>query len=402
MSGSIYCLPADVLDEGATAVVDAIALRTGLSTAIVAANYHTSRDVYPHDAVRRTARIEAGAFYDADGDRYPDATLRPVRSADAGGRDLLGEVCSAAAAREMEAAAWAVFLHRDELAHAGEALQASCFGDTAPSLLCPANPAVRRAALTMVAELCEYPITALHAESLHYHGLAHGDHHERILESYGRLALFVLGLCFCGCCLAAAAGEGGDGARLQDSCRRFLLRVFETGGGGDVVDGVRLSEACGEEIGPYLTARAAVVATLAGEAAAVARRAGVSFNFIDQTIPMQSYASGAGYDAGDESFSWQLGVDAARISAAGVVVEVPVYLADPAAAATAIGSYRAQVPEPGALAVTLRPGPPDTGTAGELRANVEAAHGAGCRDISFYAYGLYRLGSLDLVREAVA
>jgi hypothetical protein len=36
-----------------------------------------------------------------------------------------------------------------------------------------------------------------------------------------------------------------------------------------------------------------------------------------------------------------------------------------------------------------------------LRAKVEAARRAGCRDVSFYAYGLYRLGSLDLVRQAV-
>jgi hypothetical protein len=137
----------------------------------------------------------------------------------------------------------------------------------------------------MTRELCRYPITALRAEALHYQGAAHGHHHERCLEDYGEIARFVLGLCFCGSCADQGARHDVDVPALAARCRAYLSGVFDS-----APDAPSLTEACGPDIHPYLTARTATVTTLARAAADQARQAGVRLTLLDETIPMQAYS----------------------------------------------------------------------------------------------------------------
>jgi hypothetical protein len=112
-----------------------------------------------------------------------------------------------------------------------------------------------------------------------------------------------------------------------------------------------------------------------------------------------------------------MGVDPHALAQAGVHLEEPVYLTDPADAATAIAWYRTQLGPAAALSVLLRPGPPDTPATpllaplapatpvpapASLREKAQLARTHNCTELNFYAYGLYRLQALDHIRHALS
>ena len=404
MLSSVYCLPADLLGEGARRVVGTVRERAGVPGVTVAACYHASRDIYPHNPVYRVASLAPGAFYAVDPAAYP-GPLRPAVSPSAAGRDILAETCQAAAPLGVQVSAWAVLLHRDDLDDTAPEVQENCFGDRFPGRLCPASPAVRDYALAMVGELCRYPIAALRAEALHYQGAAHGHHHERCLEDYGELARFLLGLCFCPSCADQAARHGADVPALAARCRTYLTSVFDQAPDPSsltaVPDASSLTEACGPDIHPYLAARTATVTTLARAATDAARESGVRLTLLDETIPMQAYATGHGFDPARELVRAELALDPRALAQAGVHLEEPLYLAEPADADAALTWYRAQIGPDAPLSVVLRPGPPDTRTPESLRQKAQLAQSHACAELNFYAYGLYRLQALDQIRTAL-
>jgi hypothetical protein len=395
VDSSVYCLPADLLGEGADRVVGTVRERAGVSGVTVAACYHASRDILPHNPAYRVASLAAGAFYTVDPSVYP-GPLRPAVSPSAVGRDILSEACRAAAPLGVQVSAWAVLLHRDDLDDRAAGVQENCFGDRFGGRLCPASPAVRDYVLAMTRELCRYPIAALRAEALHYQGAAHGHHHERCLEDYGEITRFLLGLCFCPACAGQAAGHDVDVPALAARCRTYLAGVFDS-----APDAPSLTEACGPDIHPYLAARTATVTALARAATDQAREAGVRLTLLDETIPMQAYATGHGFDPSRELVRAELAVDPRALSQAGVHLEEPLYLAEPADTSAALDWYRAQLGPGAPLSVVLRPGPPDTTTLESLSEKAQLAQSRNCTELNFYAYGLYRLQSLTQIRTAL-
>jgi hypothetical protein len=248
----------------------------------------------------------------------------------------------------------------------------------------------------MIRELCRYPITTLRAEALHYQGGAHGHHHERCLEDYGEITRFLLGLCFCRACVGRGTERDVDVPALAARCRAYLSGVFDS-----APDAPSLAEACGPDIRPYLAARTATVTTLARAATNTARQAGVRLTLLDETIPMQAYATGHGFDPNRELVRAELALDPRALSQAGVHLEEPLYLAEPAAADAALSWYRTQIGPDAPLSVVLRPGPPDTRTPESLSEKAQLARSHNCTELNFYAYGLYRLQSLDHIRTSL-
>lgn len=418
MDSSVYCLPADLLGEGAEQVVTQLRDRAGDLGLTVAACYHASRDILPHNRVYRVASMSPGAFYAVDPSAYPGA-LRPVPSPSAAGRDVLAEACQAAAPHGLPVSAWAVLLHRDDLDASPAEVQENCFGDRFPGRLCPAKSAVRDYVLAMVRDLCRYPIAALRAEALHYQGASHGHHHERCLEDYGELARWLLGLCFCPSCTAAGTAHGADVPALAARCRAYLTSTFDGSVPPLPADAHSLTEACGPDILAYQSARAGVVTELAAAATGAAAAAGARLTFLDETIPAQAYATGHGFDPAHVAVRAEMGVDPHALAQAGIHLEEPVYLTDRADAATAITWYRTQLGPTAPLSILLRPGPPDTRSelpppatappaapaplaSATLREKAQLARAHNCTELNFYAYGLYRLQSLDHIRHALS
>ena len=94
-------------------------------------------------------------------------------------------------------------------------------------------------------------------------------------------------------------------------------------------------------------------------------------------------------------------LDPRTLSQAGVHLEEPLYLAEPADTSTALTWYRTQAGPAAPLSVVLRPGPPDTRTPDSLRQKARLAQSHACAELNFYAYGLYRLQALDQIRTAL-
>jgi hypothetical protein len=395
----VYCLPTDILGEGAGTVLANLRFRAHVDGIAIAVKYHASRDVLPHNPLWRVVSLPPGVFY-RPLPRDDDA-LAPVVSPLLEGRDVLAEVTASAAEWDMEVSAWAVMLHDDTVDANHPAVQVNCWGDGAAGVLCPAHPAARAYVLATVEELVTYPVASLRLESVHYHGLVHGHHHERLLEEHSPLALWLLGLCFCDYCLTAAATRGVAADSLRGEVRRWLAASFERSP-DDLCPSLRsLAGLFGEDIVGYVAARQEVVSSLVARLVEVAAAANVSITFVDMSIinAVRLYGAEDGHLAVD--LGWMDGVDIRQIARDGADIEVTGYVDNTHRLAVEVAGYRAAMAADSRLSVVLRPGLPDCRADDQLQSRVIAARGAGCCEIAFYNYGLYRLAALDRIRSAV-
>ena len=401
MRHSVYCLATDLLDEGPEQVLANLHERGHVNGISVAAKYHSVRDVYPHNPRRRVATIAAGVYYQPDVERYRSSLLVPTVSPLTAGRDLLEEVAERAPAYGMDVAAWVVLLHADEVDASHPCVQVNCWGDGAAGALCPAHPDVREYACSLVAELSAYPVSTIRAEALHYQGLAHGHHHERSLERYGQVTSWLLGVCFCEHCLARAAEDGIDGDRARQRARTWVEESFARTRPEPELSLASLAEVAGEDLSGYARTRARTVASLVADASMVAGRKGARLVFIDETVATGAYDSGQAIGSLGVDGGWQTGVDAGMVAGTGATVEVTAYVADIGRFEQELDGYRQAVPGGAGLSVILRPGSPDSHGAEELADKMRVATAAGCSELNFYNYGLYRLEALDRIGRAI-
>ena len=366
--------------------------------------YHEARDVLPHNPRGRVRFLEGGvACFRPDPALYRDAGLEPRPSTLARDRDVLAELVAAAGRRGIAAHSWTVFLHVDWVRDPRpDVVERNAFGDPMLTELCPANPAVRRYVGALSTDIARRGVETIVAESLHYHPLDHGFHHERYFLHLGPTTRLLLGLCFCDHCLAAAHADGVDGDALRRCAQNAVQRVFDGGGDSDgelIRDEV--AGLCDGELRGYLAMRERVVATLAAEAASATAAEGVRFAFMDASGAMKGYATGRPEGGPATEIAWQLGVDLERTAAATNGLEAVAYAADPDRVSLDLEAYAALLPEGGTLSAAMRPMLPDCDSAENLRAKLDVASSVGVDRIDFYHYGLAPLTALDRIREAL-
>ena len=403
---SVFVFASDLVDEGLGAVLDNVAGRAGLGGVTMAAAYHHGRDIFPHNPRRRVRFLEGGAvFFRPNPDRYSGLKLQPRVSRLAERSDVLADLRREAAARSLAVRAWTVFLHNYNLGEAHpECACRNAFGDPVLTDLCPANPDVRSYVRALSADIAASGAATVVAESLHYHGLEHGFHHERYFIDLGALGRYLLGLCFCEHCLAAARGRGVNAVGLREAVRAELQRRFDADPGPEGPE--RLGELVGAfadgELAAYLDARVETVATLVREAARAAAGEGAGFAFIDLSGAVKGYATGRPQGEPAPSIAWQFGIDVAAVAAACGQVEAIGYAADPERLELDLAAYRSIVERHGRLSVILRPMAPDCDSAENLARKLAVARELGVAEVGFYHYGFMRLRSLDLIRAALA
>jgi hypothetical protein len=403
---SLFAFATDLDDEGLGIVLDNVQNRAGAGGLTVAASYHEGRDLFPHNPVRKVRFLEGGAlFFRPDPGRYDGLRIQPHISELARETDVFGELCAEADRRGLEVHAWTVFLHNDTLGvRYPECAPRNAFGDPYVTNLCPANPDVRAYARALAGDVARLGVTSVFAESLHYHPLEHGYAHERYFIELGPLSRYLLGLCFCEHCLAAARERGVDGEAVARFAREELELVFERAGTKapreDVVRDEVAALASGE-LGGYLKARDATVASLAGAAASAARDEGASFSFMDMSGAVKGYATGRPTGEAAPTIAWKLGVDVTRVSEACGSIAAIGYAADPERLRFDLEAYRAVAPGAG-ISVAMRPMAPDCDSAENLAAKLRVAREVGVERAHFYHYGFMRLESLDLLQEALA
>jgi hypothetical protein len=380
VDSSIFCFATDLADEGIETVLDNVEQRGGLGGVTVAAAYHEGRDVFPHNPVSKVRFLESGAVFFPPGPALHATRLQPPVSKAA----VLPDIVAAADRRAMGVRAWTVFLHNGALAAAHpECTPENAFGDRYLTELCPAHPDARAYARALAADIASLGVAGICSEALHYLSLEHGYAHERYFVPLSPRVRYLLGLCFCEHCLAAARAAGVDGEAVRRDARKAIERAFagDDAGGEPERDG-------------YARVREQVVTSLVVE---VAEAAGETpFEFIELSGAVKGYADGRPTGDPSPTIAWQLGVDVRPVAAACDGLQAMGYAADPAWVARDLDTYGED-----AVSVILRPSTPDCDSAEDLRAKVDLARERGLRRVDFYHYGLMRLDALGWIRDAL-
>jgi hypothetical protein len=403
MDTSMLAFATDLYDEGLDTVLDNVQERAGVDGLTLAVAYHAARDLFPHNPVHKVRYLEGGAvFFRPDESRYEGLQLRPHVAELARAADPLGDLCAAAGERGMDVNAWIVFLHSDRLGFTHpECATQNAFGDRYLTDLCPSNPEVRAYARALASDVARYEISTILAESLHFHGLAHGYHHERYFEEPGTVGSYLLGLCFCVHCLAAARRRGVDAEMVQHSVRNELERRFAGDGsdeGSEELARDRLAAFGGEQLLGYLDARTETVTSLAAEVSAAA---GASLVFLDLSGAEKGFATGHPTGEAAPTIGWQVGIDASALAQECDAIEAIGYAADPDRVRLDLDAYRSLLAAAPRLGLMLRPMPPDCGSADNLAVKVALARERGLERLDFYHYGFCRLRSLDWIRQSL-
>ncbi|MGW4895276.1 hypothetical protein ACWEQL_23845 [Kitasatospora sp. NPDC004240] len=387
MESSVLAFATDLLDEGADTFFGNLTDRAGVGGVTLASVYHEARDVFPHNPRRVIRYLEPGAaYFRPDPARWAGRRLAPAAAAAIGDRDPFTEAAEEARRRGMKLHAWTVFCHNDRLGFAHpDCAPANAFGDRHLTELCPANPEVREYAVTLVEELARYGVDAIRAESLHFHGLRHGYHHERYFEELGPVAEALLGLCFCDHCRAAAvrAGVPADEVRtaVRDELRRRLADDAAAAEPG------ALDELAGGALAAYVDASALTVTSLAAEVAAAAAAHGMRLSFMD---------------GGGPGKGWLSGIDLPALTGAAHQIETLGYATTPEAVREKVAAFALHGVRPRDLAVILRPMASDCDGPANLAAKITVLRDLGVPEVEFYNYGLMRLSSLDRIGAALA
>jgi hypothetical protein len=405
METSMLAFATDLYDEGFDTVLRNVQERAGVGGLTMAVAYHDARDLFPHNPTRKVRYLEGGAvFFRPDESRYEGLRLQPRVAELVRTSDPLGEVCAAASEREMQVNAWAVFLHNDRLGFVDPVCATqNAFGDRYLTDLCPSNPEVRAYACALASDIGRYEVSTIFAESLHFHGLAHGYHHERYFEELGTIGIYLLGVCFCSHCLEAARRTGVDAETVHRLVRDELehrLEDGESGGGSEELSRDGLAAIGGEQLLGYLDARIETVSSLAAEVATAAG-AGTSVTFLDLSGAEKGFATG--HPTGDAvpTIGWQMGIDVTTLVKACDIIEATGYAADPDRLGFDLDAYRHLLADTSRLGLMLRPMPPDCRSADNLVTKVALARERGLKRIDFYHYGFCRLRSLDWVRQSL-
>jgi hypothetical protein len=394
---SLFAFASDLADEGVDVVLANLQDRAGVCGITPAFTYHAARDVFPHNPKRKVHLLERGELlFPPDRSRY--GRLQPRVDPATLERDVLGETCRAAAKLGMQVRAWTIFLHADRPEEHLDCVTVNAFGDLYPSDLCPANPDVRSYARALAGDVARYEVCSILAESLHFHPVEHGHHHERYFLELGTRARYLLGLCFCEHCLARAAEAGVDGGAVQAAVRDELERVFAARTA--VIEGELARESLGDELSAYLDARAKTVTSLVADTAEVAAAAGTTLVFMDPGGAVKGYATGRPEGGPTAEVGWRIGIDLPALARVCPEVEVLAYAADVERVRFDLEAYRRTLA--GAeVSVALRPCPPDCESPENLAAKLSLARELGLARADFYHYGLMRLEALDLIRCAL-
>ncbi|HUH06652.1 MAG TPA: hypothetical protein VML96_02490 [Egibacteraceae bacterium] len=404
-AGALYAFLDDLVEEGIGQTLARIA-DLGVRGVAVAATYHTAKDVLPHRPDRRVVYREGGLHYfSPDFDRYP-AGLRPKASwLSDGSADPFTEARSAAAQRGLEFHAWAVFLHNSRLA----GLRPDCavrnaFGDVSRTDLCPASDEVADYAVALASDLARHRPDTVIAESLHYPGAEHGYHHERRFAPLLAVAGQLLGLCFCGACLAAARDDGVDAQAVAALARDEVDRSLAGDADPRVKEATWTAVAAlgSEDLLGYLRMRQRIVTDLIGEIAGALRAGGSRLVFMDQVGAAKGYATGAPTGEPAASLAWQLGVDVAQIARLSDEYAALLYARDPGRVGMEAGAYQRALGGSAPLRAVLRPMAPDSDGAGNLAAKLAVLAAADVATVDFYHYGLAPMAAVEAIGQAVA
>ena len=403
MRTTLFCSAVDVADAGAAQVLSDACERAGVDGLSIATSYHAARDLHPHARGRRVRHLAPGLWLPIDEQLWAGSAIAPQIAADAETAGAVTALVEEARREGREIDGWTIFLHSDRQGPAAEVgAERNVFGDVYPEQLCPAQPESRAYAQMLARAVVQAGMPTVIAESLHYHGLEHGLHHERFLFEPGEVVRFLLGLCLCDACCTAATADGVDSDRFRAEVARIVQATFDSGepapgsvatlaAAGALVDGAMAG---------WLRARLNTVTTLIADVASACHNEGGRLVVLDSSGAAKGYSDGDPQGDVAPAMAWRFGLDIAAISAH-CTVEAIAYAKSSARISNDLAAYRALVGETAPLGAIVRPFGVDCNSVENLAEKLDMIRGAGAKRADFYHYGLMPLPTLDRIRAAL-
>jgi hypothetical protein len=366
---------------------------TGINLAL---NYHGSRDLLLRQGPQLEYLADGFHYYKSDAGAYAKDAYQPALTDQLPSNELLDSVIKVAAANDFKVNAWAVYMHNSAIGMASpEAAVTNVFGNKFLSELCPINPAVRGYALGLTKDLVSRGLNGVVAESLHFHGARHGEHHERFFIELSPVSEFLFSLCFCKSCVANYQITGNDAKPLINKVTGLLNQVFQTQDPwlGKQLSKDLLGEVVGPEILKYLSAREEKLASLYEEVVKVSKAAGSIFKLVDQA-PLLDMQSANALDN-----SWQVGIDNQRINKIVDRYEPLIYRPDENGVSALAQNYLKNTTT-GVTAI-LRPTYPDSTSRDNLAKKVNSLTKLGISEIDFYLLDTMRGPDLASIKSVL-
>jgi hypothetical protein len=393
VKSNAFTLPYTFFREPAAKVISELK-ESGLSGVNLALNYHASRDFLLRQGPQLEYLADGFHYYKVDKSNYEANALIPAEFDQLPSNQLLENVLAEAAKQEFEVNAWAVYMHNSAIGmNHPEATVTNVFGNKFLSELCPINKSVQAYAIGLTKDLSRRGVKSIMAESLHFHGARHGEHHERFFMELSPVTEFLFSLCFCSDC---KSNFSGDANSLASKIKDKLQIVFDDKDPwlGNELTKVFLAELLGDQILQYLSAREDAVAGLYERVVATAHASGVEFKYEDQA-PLLDIKSTNSLDK-----SWEIGIDNNKIAKIVDCYEPLVYRANPSDVGALAKSYKERIST--SISAILRPTFPDCTEADNLIKKVEVLKQLQITEIDFYLLDTFRPRDLNWIKKAIA
>ncbi|MET7991583.1 hypothetical protein ABZU76_11800 [Amycolatopsis sp. NPDC005232] len=195
----------------------------------VALTYHSARAATPYSAERTSVIARTAASYrPVREEAWQGRELRPSTPDWVAQPDSGGDAVRLLNAAGIPAAAWIVLTHNSRLGTAfPQYTVRNCFGESYPWALCPAQPAVREYAATLIAEaVAGLKLSSVILEACGPLGTVHQHQHEKTDGVWAPAVARLLSIC---CCDACAEGWTGlDAAEVRETLRTEVRRLLDT------------------------------------------------------------------------------------------------------------------------------------------------------------------------------
>jgi hypothetical protein len=366
---------------------------SGLTGINLALNYHASRD-FTLGSTPSLRYLEDGAhYYQPDLGKYPTGAITPSPKdvfQDSTALEKIQEVGSSA---NFEINAWAVYFHNSAVGKQNpESAQINGLGQKLLASLCPSNPSAQGYAIGLTNDLISRGIKSIAAESVHFHGLVHGEHHERYFIELSEISQYLLGFCLCIYCQSAAEVAGADAKKLVFEISAALNKVIkETDSwlGKDLsID--NLVSIFGVDIKTWISSQERTLIDLNTKLTKVAHSAGATLRWVGQ-LPFIG-----GVDQG-----WRIGINPTELSQVVDVIEALFYCPSTSEISELAQSYLSRIQSPKKITGILRPTYPDNSSQSELAKRVQALKNIGISNIDFYLFDVWRERDLDWIKQAL-
>ncbi len=366
---------------------------SGLTGINLALNYHASRD-FTLGSAPALRYLEDGAhYYQPDLSKYLTGAITPSPKDVFQDNSALEAIQSAGRSANFEINAWAVYFHNSAAGKQNpEAVQINGLGQKLLASLCPSNPSAQGYAMGLTNDLISRGVKSIAAESIHFHGLIHGEHHERYFIELSEISQYLLGFCLCIYCQSAAEAAGADAKHLAAEISKVLNNLIVE---GDIWLDRELSidnlvSIFGVDIKKWISSQGQTLNNLHTQLTELARSAGSTLRWVDQS-PL----------IGGLDQSWRIGIDPTELSQVVDVTEPLLYRQSTNEIIGLAQSYLSTVKSAEKITGILRPTYPDNSSKSELVERVQALKNIGISNIDFYLFDVWRERDLDWIKQAL-